>query len=78
MNKISGKLLEKKTTIYSRKFELTKLRQKILNEHAEGGLMRLYDDEHYDQLTANELKERYVYDQIIKNHKNKWMWYDCQ
>ncbi|CAG2211878.1 unnamed protein product [Mytilus edulis] len=53
------KICQRQTTIYSRKFELTKLRQKILNEHAEGGLMRLYDDEHYDQLTANELKERY-------------------
>jgi hypothetical protein len=61
-----GTLVEKNKIIYSRKFDLKTLRGKLLNEHVKADDVRQFTDEDYNNLSEEQIKDRYVKKQTIK------------
>ena len=61
-----GTLVEKNKIIYSRKFDLKTLRGELLNEHVKADDVRQFTDEDYNNLSEEQIKDRYVKKQTIK------------
>ena len=61
-----GTLVEKNKIIYSRKFDLKTLRGELLNEHVKADDVRQFTDEDYNNLSEEQIKDRYAKKQTIK------------
>jgi hypothetical protein len=70
-----GTLVEKYKIIYSRKLDLKTLRDELMNEHVKAGVVRQFANEDNDNLSEEEIQDRYVKKHTIKyipNAPREW------
>lgn len=58
VNKRTRKIDEVEVPIFARHIKLLDIRERILRKHKELGIVRAYDDSHYDNMTTEEVQEK--------------------
>ena len=61
-----GTLVEKNKITQSRKLDLKTLREEFMNEHVKAAVVRQFTDEDYNNLSEEQIKDRYAKKQTIK------------